>query len=271
MKLSEETIKALGTIVTGDNGESPYQRGHNLVSFFNQFSEEQDEYGQGFPSRWQYAEDNLRVFNNSEVMHEIVRAALDPRRFVPDDYNLEEVVEKLNFYLQFDGYELGLSKSGFYEVRKGDLEDPTQVSAHFFGIKSEIIESIQAAEFLIWVAVAWFTDSDLGNELVKKMRAGVNVQIIVNDDDNTAKNGLKFEEHGFEYFKVSPLTPTGNNIMHHKFCVIDLKKVIQGSYNWTSSAQYNSEDVSIVDDKENALKFARRFIELKLDHKISSS
>ena len=26
------------------------------------------------------------------------------------------------------------------------------------------------------------------------------------------------------------------NIMHHKFCVIDLKKVIHGSYNWSIKA-----------------------------------
>ena len=28
--------------------------------------------------------------------------------------------------------------------------------------------------------------------------------------------------------------------MHHKFCVVDLKKVIHGSYNWTKKAQYNN-------------------------------
>jgi hypothetical protein len=77
MKLAESTIKALTAIITGDEGEAPYRSGSELVVFFNQFSVEKDEYGQGFPSRWKYAEDKLRKFNDSEKMKAIVIAALD--------------------------------------------------------------------------------------------------------------------------------------------------------------------------------------------------
>ena len=51
--------------------------------------------------------------------------------------------------------------------------------------------------------------------------------------------------------------------MHHKFCVIDLKKVIHGSYNWTTKAQYNNETITISEGRYLAEKFAKEFIKIK--------
>jgi phosphatidylserine/phosphatidylglycerophosphate/cardiolipin synthase-like enzyme len=51
--------------------------------------------------------------------------------------------------------------------------------------------------------------------------------------------------------------------MHNKFCVIDLKTVIHGSYNWTKKAQYNHETLEIVNSYENAEKYAEQFLKLK--------
>ena len=55
--------------------------------------------------------------------------------------------------------------------------------------------------------------------------------------------------------------------MHDKFCVIDFKKVIHGSYNWTNNDQYNNESITIVDSRELAEEFAEHFIKLKFDIK----
>lgn len=33
--------------------------------------------------------------------------------------------------------------------------------------------------------------------------------------------------------------------MHHKFCVIDLERVIDGSYNWTNNANYSGKGINI--------------------------
>lgn len=51
--------------------------------------------------------------------------------------------------------------------------------------------------------------------------------------------------------------------MHHKFCVIDLRTVIHGSYNWTNKAQWNKETISIDVGREIAEKFANEFMSLK--------
>jgi len=105
MKISEQTISALGSIITGDGGCSPYRTGQKLVSFFNEFGSE-DTYGSGFPSRRNYAEDKLREFNDTPAMKDIVVAAFDPRHFLEKEHDINSVVKYLNQFLEFDNYEL---------------------------------------------------------------------------------------------------------------------------------------------------------------------
>lgn len=139
--------------------------------------------------------------------------------------------------------------------------DHLKLEAKFENIQQRIIEEIDKAEFLIWIAVAWFTDRDIALKLYEKKKQGINIEIIVIDDEINNKVAYKI----YKYFNVIKVLPSGKykNIMHHKFCVIDLKKVIHGSYNWSVKAQYNNETVSIIENKALSEKFAREFIKLK--------
>ena len=56
--------------------------------------------------------------------------------------------------------------------------------------------------------------------------------------------------------------------MHHKFCIIDLKTTIHGTYNWTKAAQYNKETISIDRNRKTAEKFADEFMRLKRNQPI---
>jgi hypothetical protein len=80
MKISERTLKRLGEIITGDKGLSPYRSGPKLVAFFNELGTNHS-YGQGFPSRWSFAEDCTRQFNDTPVMKKVILSAVDPRDF----------------------------------------------------------------------------------------------------------------------------------------------------------------------------------------------
>ncbi|GET40001.1 abortive infection family protein [Microseira wollei] len=104
MKLSEQTISDLGSIITGDGGRSPYRTGSQLVSFFNEFGS-QDTYGNGFPSRWYYVEEKLRQFNDTPTMKCILVAAVAPRHFLGKELDINVAVEHLNQFLEFDNYE----------------------------------------------------------------------------------------------------------------------------------------------------------------------
>jgi len=81
MKLSERTIKRLGEIITGDKCLSPYRSGPKLVGFFNDLGTNHT-YGQGFPSRWSFAEDCIRQFNGTPTLKKVILSALDPRDFM---------------------------------------------------------------------------------------------------------------------------------------------------------------------------------------------
>ena len=96
MKISEPTISSLSSIITGDGGIAPYRSGPQLVTFFNQFGSE-EEYGSGFPSRWYYAEEKLREFNDSSKMELIVMASVDPRHFIGTEYAVENLNSRQNY------------------------------------------------------------------------------------------------------------------------------------------------------------------------------
>lgn len=136
------------------------------------------------------------------------------------------------------------------------------INIFFEEIQDEIIKEIKQAKFTIWIAVAWFTDKKILDELLVKKQNGLNVQLVISDDEINNNSGLDYTS--FEIYKV-PKTGKYDNIMHNKFCVIDLNRVIHGSYNWTNKAKFNYETIDISSNRQEAEKFAEQFIKLKLD------
>jgi len=261
LKVSELTIEALKPFVTGENGKTPYMSGPDLIRFFNAFGFN-DEYGEnGLPeslSRNNYAFKRLNDLNGNYEFKFLVEALVDSRKVHEPDIAAKLIGE----LIKHDGYLLEKNDLEIFKVLNGYSEDPVVIEAHFIEIKNQIIKSIHEAKFTIWIAVARFTDKDIGNQLRLKHKEGVNVRVVVNDDETTSKFGLEFDKKGIEYKTVSPNTIWGKKIMHNKFCIIDLCKVIHGSYNWTSNAKYNNENITITENRELAENFSDQFIEL---------
>jgi len=166
--------------------------------------------------------------------------------------------------------ELGKKMAGKYpESKLDDLtskyfdSDKLGLISEFENIKDFISEEIGKAKYIVWIAVAWFTDRDLANLLYKKAKQGLNIQIVLNDDKINSVLKEKLENH----FEVSfaPSNDKFSKLMHNKFCVIDLEKVIHGSYNWTNKARYNNETISIIDSRLEAKKFANQFLKIKAE------
>ena len=120
MKISENTLKILAKIITGDSSLTQYRSGPMLVNFFNQFCC-CDSYGQGFPSRWKYAEDKLRLINGKPELINIINAVFDTREFLGRDFNPENAVDHLNQYLKFDGFEMGKVGEHFKVLQIGGV------------------------------------------------------------------------------------------------------------------------------------------------------
>ncbi len=115
MRISERSVSALAKIVTGDSQISPYKSGPVLVRLFSEFGAN-DVYGQGFPSRWYYAEEKIRSINDSAHLPALIRTILDPRDWLEFEKPREEAVAYLNDYLRFDGFEI-VPDGEFFSVR----------------------------------------------------------------------------------------------------------------------------------------------------------
>ena len=121
----------------------------------------------------------------------------------------------------------------------------------FVNIREKIIEHLQDCKFDLKIAVAWFTDKTLIKEVNRLIGNGVQVEIIIYDDHVNQKE--LFKDLYYNKAKIS----LSKRLMHNKFCVIDKKTVINGSYNWTINASNNDENIQIV---YNDIKFANKFV-----------
>jgi len=185
MKISEKTIRFLGRALCGDNGLVPYKTGQELVDFFVNYGSE-DQYGEGFPSRWRYTEEKVREYNETKKLKSIIEDSVDPRDFMEININLNETVEAFNNFLKFDGYEL--KKYGeFYKIidSKGILVEPETVK----GINHDFIqEQIQKCNNKI--------DIDDFNGAITNARSlaeAVMIEIIEKHEGNEIKNDGKID------------------------------------------------------------------------------
>lgn len=136
--------------------------------------------------------------------------------------------------------------------------------SHFEQIRKRIIEQIDFAKSDILIAMYWFTNHELFDRLCSKLENGINVELIIyNDYVNNRSTGLNLQQFinlGGRFFFSE-----NSNPIHHKFCIIDNKILINGSYNWTYFAEYkNSENILIVTNEDEIIKsFVTEFHKLK--------
>ena len=123
------------------------------------------------------------------------------------------------------------------------------LSAYFKNIKKELLSELDNAKQSILIAVCWFTDQELYDKLSEKLSNDIKVFLIIqNDYINNRKSGLPFQnliDKGCKLYFSESFNP----MMHNKFCIIDNKVLITGSYNWTYNAINNSENILIIKDQ----------------------
>ncbi len=137
----------------------------------------------------------------------------------------------------------------------------------FNNIQQELIDRIKIAKSSIKIAVTWFTNRDLFNELLEKLdKGGISVELIVlNDRINNKREGCNFQSFidnagQFYYCDV-------NSMVHHKFCIIDDELVITGSYNWTYYAENrNWENIVVIEDSSIVAGYVDEFEKIKKAH-----
>lgn len=132
-----------------------------------------------------------------------------------------------------------------------------QTEAVFENIAERIQQEISKAQKSVFIAVAWFTNKRLFNELVNKARKGCTVSLIISNDNINLNSSIDFEQLVIGKSKVYKIGNGDTELMHNKFCVIDYSTVITGSYNWSYKAESNFENVIIT---SNDTTLAEQFI-----------
>lgn len=130
--------------------------------------------------------------------------------------------------------------------------------AYFENLQDIIQNQIISAHSKVYVAVAWFTNRILFNELKNVLQRNVNVKVLIHDDI------LNRNEFGLDFGNLVTLgaevrfSNSHERTMHNKFCVID-DKVITGSYNWTYQANYNDENIIVINESEISHIYNEKF------------
>lgn len=132
------------------------------------------------------------------------------------------------------------------------------IKSYFNQIRKTILCEISKTEKEILIAVYWFTNQELFDILIEKLKEGIRVELIIhNDFINNRESGLpfqKFIDNGGKFYFSDGINP-----MHNKFCIIDRSVLINGSYNWTYFAEEkNRENILII---ENELEVVNSFFD----------
>ena len=143
IKISQKTLEFLRDVITGDKELSPYKSGPELVKFFNSLGFN-DEYGQGFPSRWYYVETKLNELNKQGRIGDVLYAYFSPINFIEEEYSLNKLINSINKYLEFDGYKLEIQNK---KVKIISITDEIIETKEIYKLNNEVIrENIEKCD-----------------------------------------------------------------------------------------------------------------------------
>lgn len=129
------------------------------------------------------------------------------------------------------------------------------------GCGSLIVREITEASSSIYLQAYSFTSKPILSALTKAALRGVKVEILLDSSNlhDRDSNIAQLQRFGIPVFidKIS-------GIAHNKVIIIDEKKVITGSFNFTSAADtHNAENVLLVDDDRLAEEYLRNWFSRK--------
>jgi phosphatidylserine/phosphatidylglycerophosphate/cardiolipin synthase-like enzyme len=125
-------------------------------------------------------------------------------------------------------------------------------------IGKSVRDAIDRSKERLTIALYGFDNFDLGTELLDLAKRKVAVRLKIDSarsaGKKTAKLIAQLRAGGVE---VQTVAPDGRN--HNKFAVIDGKRILTGSYNWTLKAESNWENLLILDCPELAEAYEREW------------
>lgn len=123
MVLSPKTLEKLRLLI---NEETEYRSGPQLVRFFNRIGFN-DNYGQGFPSRWVYTDEKLQLINGTSKLEQCIKMVFNPANFIENIQDLDDFIEGFNKYLTFDKWKTFRkgAELQFKKLDKVEIDEPS--------------------------------------------------------------------------------------------------------------------------------------------------
>ena len=129
------------------------------------------------------------------------------------------------------------------------------------GCTDAIINAIEQAKAEILVQAYSFTSAPIAKTLVNAHKKGINVQVILDKSQRSKKyTSATFLKNA----GIPTYIDDQHAIAHNKIMIIDMTKVITGSFNFTKAAEEkNAENVLIIKSKELASQYLMNWSEHK--------
>lgn len=137
-----------------------------------------------------------------------------------------------------------------------------QTQALFDNISEHIIQALDKANYSIYIAVVWFTRTDIFEVLLNKVKAGVAVHLALVEDYINQTADICYDD--LTQFTNAHLYWTGDNTLtHNKFCVVDNQILIIGSFNWREDANTHHHEYIMMNDNVALCKiYYEKFFEI---------
>lgn len=129
------------------------------------------------------------------------------------------------------------------------------------GCTEKIVSQINQSKTTIHVQAYSFTSADIAKALLEAKKRGVDVRVILDKSQRTQKySSATF----FKNSSIPIFIDSAHAIAHNKVMIIDGKKVITGSFNFTKAAEEkNAENVLVIQSPELAKVYLRNWEEHK--------
>ncbi len=125
-------------------------------------------------------------------------------------------------------------------------------------IQEALFKEIDSAQLTIDLAVREITSQNLTRALVRAKGRGVTVRVIT-DSKQAKMKSSKITSLIQEGIQVKVLRGKDYGVMNHRFAILDSKKVVTGSFDWSeASEKWNYESIVIFSESEVAASYQKR-------------
>jgi phosphatidylserine/phosphatidylglycerophosphate/cardiolipin synthase-like enzyme len=126
-------------------------------------------------------------------------------------------------------------------------------------IKEILLKEVESTTSSIDLAVREITFPEMAQALVKAKDRGVKVRVIADSKQAKMKSSqITYLIH--QGIPVKVLRGKDYGVMNHRFAILDSKKVVTGSFDWSeASEKWNYENIVIIRDSEGVASYEREF------------